>query len=495
MGRPGRRTWVCPHCFRRVGRDRLAYACPTAGCDGRGLTRADPLAGTAVCGGCGRATTRLCCTACGNRLPEGYLRTPGRLVALAGPVGSGKSTYIGVLVHELLHGLGAELDAALVPCDDDTMADYHERYERHLYDARHTVPKTAEHDGGRPLVHRLARTRRGRWGRRHEEVLTLVFLDTAGEHFASQERLETELRYLAAADAVIVLVDPLDLPGAPLKDPGADGAPGRSGEVLVRVLNHLRSAHGVGGADKLRIPVAVALTKADLLWPHLPENSALHRTRRPGPVFRRRRPPRRPHRAAGPAAALARTPTRPASGAVVRRSPVVRAVHARHPAAGRRRPRPRRAGCGRTGSRTRCCGCCTGSAHWTGGEAARTPRSRAPTRGPRPRPGTRTCRPPGHPTRAHADRRDVRHACGPTPGHPPGARGRAPARPHADSRTPGSRIPGSRTRRLPARKDAAAWPDRPTTPRPRRAPADGTADSGSPPSPRRPAPRWRRCAR
>ncbi|MFD0547235.1 hypothetical protein ACFQ1B_34700 [Streptomyces mexicanus] len=285
MGRPGRRTWVCPHCFRRVGRDRLAYACPTAGCDGRGLTRADPLAGTAVCGGCGRATTRLCCTACGNRLPEGYLRTPGRLVALAGPVGSGKSTYIGVLVHELLHGLGAELDAALVPCDDDTMADYHERYERHLYDARHTVPKTAEHDGGRPLVHRLARTRRGRWGRRHEEVLTLVFLDTAGEHFASQERLETELRYLAAADAVIVLVDPLDLPGAPLKDPGADGAPGRSGEVLVRVLNHLRSAHGVGGADKLRIPVAVALTKADLLWPHLPENSALHRTRRPGPVF------------------------------------------------------------------------------------------------------------------------------------------------------------------------------------------------------------------
>lgn len=81
---------------------------------------------------------------------RGYLRTPGRFVALAGPVGSGKSTYIGVLVHELLHTLGAELGAALVPCDDDTMADYHERYERHLYGAQRTVPKTAEHDGGRP---------------------------------------------------------------------------------------------------------------------------------------------------------------------------------------------------------------------------------------------------------------------------------------------------------------------------------------------------------
>ncbi|GHA74857.1 MULTISPECIES: TRAFAC clade GTPase domain-containing protein [Streptomyces] len=283
MRRPGRRTWVCPHCFRRIGRDRLAFRCPTPGCDGRGLSRADPLAATAVCAGCGRATTRVCCTVCGDRLPEGYLRTPGRFVALAGPVGSGKSTYIGVLVHELLHTLGAELGAALVPCDDDTMADYHERYERHLYGAQRTVPKTAEHDGGRPLVHRLSRTRRGRWGRRRDEVLTLVFLDTAGEHFASQERLETELRYLAAADAVIVLVDPLDLPGAPVHGPG--GAPGRSGEVLVRVLNHLRSVHGIGGADRLRLPVAVAVTKADLLWPHLPDTSALHRTRRPGPVF------------------------------------------------------------------------------------------------------------------------------------------------------------------------------------------------------------------
>jgi GTPase SAR1 family protein len=275
-----RRTWVCPHCFRNVTRAQVAYVCVsgTAACaEGKGLTSADPRTGSAVCRTCGRTATRLRCTTCGGRLPEGYLRTPGKLVALAGPVSSGKSTYIAVLVHELLHRLGAELDAALLPCDDDTMADYHERYERHLYEEQHTVPKTAEHDGGRPLVHRLGRTRRGRFGRAREQVLTLVFLDTAGEHFTARDRMETQLRYLTAADAVVVLVDPQDLPGAPLKD--GDGVPGRSGEVLARVLGHL------GSGGKVTVPVAVALTKADVLWPHLPDNSPLHRTRRPGPVF------------------------------------------------------------------------------------------------------------------------------------------------------------------------------------------------------------------
>lgn len=281
-----RRTWVCPHCFRRIGRAGIAYQCLSPGCaDGRGLSRADPLAGRAVCGTCGRATTRLRCTACRHRLPEGYLRTPGRLVALAGPVGSGKSTYVGVLLHELLHGLGAELDAALVPCDDQTMTEYHERYERPLYEEERTLPKTAEHDGGRPLVHRLTRTRRGRFGRRRERVLTLVFLDTAGEHFSSRDRMERELRYLAEADAVVVLVDPLDLPGGPLRAPDGTGVPGRSGDVLVRVVDHLRGARRVGGTRKLKVPVAVVLTKADLLWPHLPDGSALRDTRRPGPVF------------------------------------------------------------------------------------------------------------------------------------------------------------------------------------------------------------------
>ncbi|MEV3857159.1 hypothetical protein AB0J38_22865 [Streptomyces sp. NPDC050095] len=284
-----RRTWVCPHCFRRVGRAQIAYACVSGGsdcADGAGLRRADPLAGRAVCTVCRRSTTRLRCTACDGRFPEGYLRTPGRLVALAGPVGSGKSTYIGVLLHELLHRLGAELDAALMPCDDATMADYHERYERHLYEARHTVPKTAAGGGSSPLVYRLGRTRRGRFGRRRERVLTLVFLDTAGEHFTSQDRVESELRYLAEADAVIVLVDPLDLPGSPLDRPvGGPGTSGGSIEVLTRLLTHLRAAHGTAGDEKLTLPVAVALTKADLLWPHLPDNSPLHRGRRPGPVF------------------------------------------------------------------------------------------------------------------------------------------------------------------------------------------------------------------
>ncbi|WP_435241461.1 TRAFAC clade GTPase domain-containing protein [Streptomyces cucumeris] len=299
-GGRGRRTWVCPHCFRRVGRGGFGFVCVTGGrecAEDRRLAAADPLDRRATCGTCGHLTTRRRCHACGDRLPEGYLESPGRIVALAGPVSSGKSTYIAVLVHELLHRLGDELGTSLVPCDDRTTDDYRERYERHLYDSHRTVPKTQERDGGRPLVYRLGRTRRGAFGRTRDTSLTLVFLDTAGEHFGSRDRMETRLRYLAEADAVVVLIDPGDVagPGAasnPASGAAAGGAvrtaehtAGPSADVLTRVLRHLGEVHAPGGRRKVPVPVGVALTKLDLLWPRLPDNSPLHRTRTPGPVF------------------------------------------------------------------------------------------------------------------------------------------------------------------------------------------------------------------
>ncbi|WP_215911242.1 TRAFAC clade GTPase domain-containing protein [Streptomyces coffeae] len=291
----GGRRWVCPHCFRRLGRDGFGFVCATGGrecADDKRLAAANPLDRRATCGTCGHLTTRRRCHACGDRLPEGYLESPGRIVALAGPVSSGKSTYIAVLVHELLHRLGDELRTSLVPCDDRTTDDYRERYERHLYDAHRTVPKTQERDGGRPLVYRLGRTRRGAFGTSRDTSLTLVFLDTAGEHFGSRDRMETQLRYLAEADAVVVLVDPQDLAGSGTPGSATGGAvrtaeqtAGPSADVLTRVLRHLGEVHGPGGGRKVPIPVAVALTKLDLLWSELPDNSPLHRTRTPGPVF------------------------------------------------------------------------------------------------------------------------------------------------------------------------------------------------------------------
>ncbi|WP_330238521.1 hypothetical protein [Streptomyces sp. NBC_00525] len=200
-------------------------------------------------------------------------------MVLAGPAGSGRSTFTAVALHELRHRLGAELGMALLPCDDRTATDVR-RYEQPLYEDAHVLPPALPSGSPRPLVHRMSR----RAGRR-ERALTFVLLDTAQRWFAGGEPAEGELRSLAGADAIVLLLDPQDLTGAvprPVgRPPTADSA-----QVVERVLDRLRTA-GAGAPDRGRIgiPVAVAVAKLDLVAPQLPPNSPLHRRRSPGPGF------------------------------------------------------------------------------------------------------------------------------------------------------------------------------------------------------------------
>ncbi|MFF8773060.1 ATP-binding protein [Kitasatospora sp. NPDC015120] len=259
---------ICPSCLRRVGRAEIVHRC-VAGPDpcsgGRRSVAADPHAPWAVCDGCGRTTARRHCRPCGGRLPEGRLGEPGRIVAVAGPPGSGKSTFLAVLLHELRHGLGAELGAALLPGDDRTEAEVRQRYEQPLYEQGRVLAAHAPGEGFRPLVHRLGL----RYGRR-ERALTLVLLDTPAGADARPA--------LAAADAAVLLLDPHDLPGTGLRRPGRGT---RSAEVLDRALDALpRDAGG-----RIGVPVALGLAKLDLPAPGLPPYSPLHRRRRPRPGF------------------------------------------------------------------------------------------------------------------------------------------------------------------------------------------------------------------
>jgi GTPase SAR1 family protein len=302
-------TLTCPYCFAAVSRDRVAFRC--VGRSGRGAGCAPVLdeklaaytgstaaaslppvfappkpgralragaafgrAGSrAVCPGCGRPTGRRVCPECHNPLPAAYCDTPGRIVALVGAKNAGKSTYIAVLLHELMNRVGTELDASLVACDDRTIDRFKRDFARPLFDERRLLPTTASAATAprEPLVYLLTRTHVGRAGRARHLALTLVLFDTAGEDLRSRDVTDLHLRYLEAADAIVFLVDPHELPGG--GSPDSDPI-----DVIARVTEVVRGRRGTRRDGRLDIPAAVALTKIDAL-PSVAPQSALHRAR------------------------------------------------------------------------------------------------------------------------------------------------------------------------------------------------------------------------
>jgi hypothetical protein len=115
----------------------------------------------------------------------------------------------------------------------------------------------------------------------------LSFFDTAGEDLRSQQSVEHNVRYLGAADGILLLLDPLQMDGA--KELAAPGTrlptPGTTDDepanVLENVTELLLSRTGRGPGGQISKPLAIVFTKMDALLHDLRETSPL---RRPAPT-------------------------------------------------------------------------------------------------------------------------------------------------------------------------------------------------------------------
>ena len=194
-----------------------------------------------------------------------------------------------VLLHELRHSAGEQLSASAVGADDTSKDRFTNEYEIPLYRRHLTLEetRTATQRNVQPLVFRLIMDQRTRFRQRRRELL-LSFADGAGADLISPLKIELVTRYLAAADGVLALVDPLQLPAVreqlaargplpPLlqRDQHPVAAFGRVTSLLLR-------ASGSTIIDK---PVAIILTKLDTIRDLLPQHSALRAPRRYEPYF------------------------------------------------------------------------------------------------------------------------------------------------------------------------------------------------------------------
>jgi len=287
---------VCPYCSEGFAERNISFRCSgRAGPDGRRcdapVFAADGRQPSAVCTGCGESTHEHVCPRCHRRLPFGFGQADHWPVAIVGAAHSGKTVLMTVLLHELSHQFGGAAGVAVRGLDDETLRSFHADYDHPLFD-QHTLPKPsgplASSPPRSPLVFELAQARPGRPGRRQRRVIA-SFLDMSdqdlarpdGQDLARPAAQDQAARFLSSARAVILVLDPLQLPGARgHARPEVTGlervetADDRPAALLSRVTGPLLAASDSRGG-MIRKPVAVVMSKLDTVEHALPAGSPL----------------------------------------------------------------------------------------------------------------------------------------------------------------------------------------------------------------------------
>jgi hypothetical protein len=302
-------TLACPYCYETFTARQILFRChgrPNRGgtpCQPRrdevleqrrGIRRelgpifraegwAKGKTNSATCPGCDGTTNYRVCPVCHSRLPAQFGMIGSRMIAMVGAKDSGKSIQMTVLLHELRNRVGAQYGAAIMGADEETLGRFTVNYEDVLYKQHQlldTTQKAEQNEGWvDPLVFRFTATAGGLRGGKPEQTI-MSFFDAAGEDFLTQDSIDVNTRYLACADGIMLLLDPLQMagarnlaaPGTPLPDTGslyADPA-----AILTRVTNMLLPLNR-GGRAQIGKPIAVVFTKLDTLWHTFKEGSPL----------------------------------------------------------------------------------------------------------------------------------------------------------------------------------------------------------------------------
>jgi Double-GTPase 2 len=296
---------VCPYCFARTRSRALQFRClqsPSGTRSGQpcaaepderlgaflGRTApvlmgpvftADGSRSQAPCPDCDVVTTKRVCPECHNDLPGGYDSIGGRIIALVGPKTSGKSTYVTVLIRELRERVGEYFGAAVNPMDDRTN-DRYEKAHAELFKAGHLPPMTPPSalDLTYPQLYKVTIPRRGMFGARSSSS-ALVFFDTAGEDLTSADSTARNVSYLARADGIILIVDPLQFTA--VRDALSGSVenlpmPGTSPDRIVAIIGQLiRDHRNMRASQPISTPLAITLSKTDVLRPLLDPGSRL----------------------------------------------------------------------------------------------------------------------------------------------------------------------------------------------------------------------------
>ena len=221
-----------------------------------------------LCDVCKRPVYTRVCPRCHNIIPPGAEEEGNKIFVILGPKGVGKSHYIAVLINQLKNYVSTEFNGVLNAATDSTTMKYRSMYYHRLFEEKRKLLPTKSFDvsdeAREPLIYYFRI-----FDGDKPQVFTFAFFDTAGEDLVSSDRMmSTSMNnFIARAAGIVYLVDPLQVKYINTRihvDNKPEVGPDVS-DVLNNICQIIRTNKQLKARDRIDIPLAVCLTKADVL--------------------------------------------------------------------------------------------------------------------------------------------------------------------------------------------------------------------------------------
>lgn len=295
----GGNTFTCPYCFVEYDKDDIQYYCPDCGEASKPGKGEHSGMVSINCPHCGRKATVRVCPNCGSYnhtnpkasrgiIPNSSLDTDGNLpLCIIGGSSSGKTNYITVMLDELERLPGRVLSVSGVnQYAVKTQRDNRKR----IYTDKQPPDATRRLVVGETLEPQLWEMKNlSRQTSRRTPTYTFTIYDGAGEdHQEHTTPTSTVCAYIKSSNAIIVTIDPLildslqrDIPDAARNASGYDASATKwtAADSVKSLAAYIKAGRGIRTSANLDIPVAIVLTKFDIVLAldSLPSNALVRK--------------------------------------------------------------------------------------------------------------------------------------------------------------------------------------------------------------------------
>lgn len=207
-----------------------------------------------------RAGATRVCPRCNEPLPQNDVAT--YTIAVVGDVSSGKSLYLASCLHQLQQAAAYQV----IGCNavlgiGNTDLTYNNDYYAPTYINKKAMGLTGANVQPKPLIYELVFPGKS---------INLLFYDASGEDMVNPTQMAQYGHYILNASAIIFLADPMAMPGIYKSIPDHIRKQQAlrtisTAQALTRVISTFKRGQGQNQGDRLTIPIAITISKSDLL--------------------------------------------------------------------------------------------------------------------------------------------------------------------------------------------------------------------------------------